>query len=264
VIRSKAVIDETRGGPLGATVRKLAALIVIDLAVLFAVLVTINGSNNKSPTSKSAALTVVKSVGGAAETPKPNPCGIVVRLLDQNPHLERADPFDELSPEYSLHFDERGSVTVSCATGPIGIVVGFNAANPSSQFLSVFGGLAHDAAGVDSYAAIDAALMCHQSALRHKGPKGGLFFGDHVDKPALHVDCRAGDSFTSFGLYHPRRPNGANADLLSLQPEIIRNSPEPHKHLQRHGCRREDQGMLAIEAADHERSATRAHSGRCG
>ena len=39
--------------------RKLAALIVIDLAVLFAVLVTINGSNNKSPTSKSAALTVV-------------------------------------------------------------------------------------------------------------------------------------------------------------------------------------------------------------
>jgi len=236
VIRSKAVIDETRGGPLGATVRKLAALIVIDLAVLFAVLVTINGSNNKSPTSKSAALTVVKSVGGAAETPKPNPCGIVVRLLDQNPHLERADPFDELSPEYSLHFDERGSVTVSCATGPIGIVVGFNAANPSSQFLSVFGGLAHDAAGVDSYAAIDAALMCRQSALRHKGRKGGLFVGDHVDKPALHIDCRAGDSFTSFGLYHPLTFELFSAELSKFRNELFWTSALPAQsgHAQMH------------------------------
>jgi hypothetical protein len=183
--------------------RKLAGFGVVGLAVLFVVLVTIGGSNNKSPTSKSAALTVVKSVGGAAETPKPNPCGIVVRLLDQNPHLERADPFDELSPEYSLRFEEEGSVTISCTTGPIDVVVGFRAANPSSQFMSVFGGLAHDAAGVDSYAVIDAALMCHQSALRHKGPQGGLFFGDHVDKPALHIDCRAGDSFTAFSVYHP-------------------------------------------------------------
>ena len=190
---------------LGATVRKLAALVVIDLAVLFVVLVTINSLNNKSPTSKSAAPLTL-----------PNQWAAPLRDAETEPMRYRGESFltktrtlseqirsTNSAPEYSLHFDQKGSVTISCATGPIGIVVGFNAANPSSQFLSVFGGLALDTAGVNTYAAIDAALMCHQSALRHKGPKGGLFFGDHVDKPALHIDCRAGNSFTSFGLYHP-------------------------------------------------------------
>jgi hypothetical protein len=130
-------------------------------------------------------------------------CHRVVQLLDRYHELEREDPFDESSPEYFVHMAEKGSVTISCGTGPVDVVVGVSVENPSSQFMSFFGRLAHDAAGVNASDAVDAALQCHKAILQFKGTKGGLFEGDPIVTRTLHVDCRSGNSFTSFGVYHP-------------------------------------------------------------
>lgn len=150
-----------------------------------------------------AIITATSMPALTANTATENQCHKVVALLDQSPELERFDPFDELSPAYIVRLDEKGSMNVSCSTGHVDFTIGINSVKPSQHFMTFFGALAHDVAGINSKGAIEAALQCHNSALQYKGSNDGLFIGDRIDKPALHVDCRVGNAFTSFGAYHP-------------------------------------------------------------
>jgi hypothetical protein len=88
----------------------------------------------------------------------------VVAILDHEPGVQRVEPFYELSPVYSHHFDPAGvpSITVSCdaRAGPTDMVVSIDKSTLSPQFLSFWGKLAHDVTGVDAIAATEAAREC--------------------------------------------------------------------------------------------------------
>ena len=73
---------------------------------------------------------------------------------------------------------------------------------PGPEFWPFFGRLAQ-VVGVEPSEAIKAAQACRTSGERHKANGKGLFAGDRVDTPTLHVDCRVGDNFLSLGVFKP-------------------------------------------------------------
>lgn len=132
-------------------------------------------------------------------------CRKTAEVLDKNPNLERSEPFKESGTTiYIVHLEQGGGLNLSCGGAVPDIVVGTNTKKPSQDFVDWFGSIAHDALGADRRDAIAFALQCHNDASQKKGDKHGLFFGDPIEKGALHVDCRVGDKFTSFGVF--RRP----------------------------------------------------------
>jgi hypothetical protein len=136
-------------------------------------------------------------------------CAKVVAILDHEPGAQRVEPFHQLSPVYSHHFDPAGvpNITVGCdpRAGPTDMVVSIDKSILSPQFLSFWGKLAHDVTGVDATAATEAARECVTDAKWHDS-----WQGKRSDTPTLHVDCRVGRGI-SLGVYKPA-PSGASAN----------------------------------------------------
>jgi hypothetical protein len=73
----------------------------------------------------------------ATDTATKDQCQRVIALLDRNPALERSDPFHESLPVYVVGFDAKGSMTITCDTGPVDFVIGINTTNPSGRFMTI-------------------------------------------------------------------------------------------------------------------------------
>jgi hypothetical protein len=128
-------------------------------------------------------------------------CGKVVAVLDHESGVVRWEPFDQLAPTYSHHFDIPGTPDISVRCGAdisTDMTISINAADLSPQFLSFFGRLAQDVTGVDATGAKQAAKECFTAARWHD-----TFEGKPIDTKKLHVDCRVRSDFISLGVYKP-------------------------------------------------------------
>ncbi len=100
-----------------------------------------------------------------------------------------------------------GGVTIICGGNQTStdLIIGVNSQAPDNEFMSYFGDLAHSVTGVNAKEAQDAAFRCYRSGkgYKDKGQEHGLFEGDRIDTKTIHVDCRVGDNFTSFGVFKP-------------------------------------------------------------
>jgi hypothetical protein len=136
-------------------------------------------------------------------------CQRAVAALTKMPEVEVLDD----SRERAAHFAYKpgGSIRLDCAAAnsslpAIYLIMGVSPL-PGPEFWPFFGRLAR-VVGVEPSEAIKAAQACRTSGERKKAKwqkpnENGLFAGDLVETPTLHVNCRVGDNFLSLGVFKP-------------------------------------------------------------
>jgi hypothetical protein len=138
-------------------------------------------------------------------------CQRAVAALTKMPEVEVLDD----SRERAAHFAYKpgGGIRLDCTAENEGqkgtriyLIMGVSPL-PGPEFWPFFGRLAR-VVGVEPSEAIKAAQACRTSGERKKAKwqkpnENGLFAGDLVETPTLHVNCRVGDNFLSLGVFKP-------------------------------------------------------------
>jgi hypothetical protein len=121
-------------------------------------------------------------------------CQRAVAALTKMPEVEVLDEW------WRFAYKPGGGINLLCAAA-IDLTIGVSPL-PGPEFWPFFGRLAR-VVGVEPSEAIKAAQACRTSGERYKANGKGLFEGDRVDTPTLHVDCPVGDNFLSLGVFKP-------------------------------------------------------------